>query len=282
MTEHQFPAGDPVPAIPEADATGEIAAIYGDIRETLGVPVVNLIWRHLATMPDALPWTWSVVRPIYASGAVGRAAAHLRGSMELPAVTPWPADVIDSLGLDSADLAGIGRVLASYDRSNAMNMVALGALKAVLEQRQDTSPLAEVADTQEVDGALPKLLTFPEMQPATANLVYRLNAFGDSEHRVIASMYRHLAHWPPFLALIWERLEPINRSGELDRIIAANQEIARGISARLSAELSPPATALPAEVQAQIRGALDLFLTYAIGRMVPIGRLVAHSFTEAR
>ena len=77
MTEHQFPAGDPVPAIPEADATCEIAAIYGDIRETLGVPVVNLIWRHLATMPDALPWTWSVVRPIYASGAVGLSLIHI-------------------------------------------------------------------------------------------------------------------------------------------------------------------------------------------------------------
>jgi hypothetical protein len=34
---------DPVPAIIEAAAIGEIAEIFGDIRHVLGVDVVNLI-----------------------------------------------------------------------------------------------------------------------------------------------------------------------------------------------------------------------------------------------
>jgi hypothetical protein len=46
--------GDPVPAVPENEATGVIAGIFADIRDTLNVEVVNLIWRHLATMPGAL------------------------------------------------------------------------------------------------------------------------------------------------------------------------------------------------------------------------------------
>ena len=49
----------------ESDAKGEIAEIYADIRKVLGTSVVNLIWRNLATMPGALPWTWSTVRPLY-------------------------------------------------------------------------------------------------------------------------------------------------------------------------------------------------------------------------
>jgi hypothetical protein len=40
----------------------------------LGVEVVNLIWRHLAT-PDALPWAWGMLRPLYADGTI-RAEAH--------------------------------------------------------------------------------------------------------------------------------------------------------------------------------------------------------------
>ncbi len=40
---------DPVPAITEHTATGTIAEIFADIRDTLDVEVVNLIWRHLAT-----------------------------------------------------------------------------------------------------------------------------------------------------------------------------------------------------------------------------------------
>jgi hypothetical protein len=48
---------DTVPAITEAAATGEIASIYADIRQVLGVDLVNLIWRHLATIDGALPHT---------------------------------------------------------------------------------------------------------------------------------------------------------------------------------------------------------------------------------
>ena len=61
---------DPVPAITEAAATGETAAIFADIRQVLGVDVVNLIWRHLATIDGALPWAWGTLRPLYADGSV--------------------------------------------------------------------------------------------------------------------------------------------------------------------------------------------------------------------
>ena len=53
---------DSVAAIPEADARGETAEIFADIRKVLGTSVVNLIWRNLATVPCALSWTWATVR----------------------------------------------------------------------------------------------------------------------------------------------------------------------------------------------------------------------------
>ena len=45
---------DPFPAIAEAAATGETAELFADIRATVGVRVVNLVWRHLATIDGAL------------------------------------------------------------------------------------------------------------------------------------------------------------------------------------------------------------------------------------
>ena len=75
---------DPVPAITEAAATGEIAAIFADIRRVLGVDVVNLIWRHLATIPGALPWSWRTLRPLYADGTIAGDAAALRGDLLFP------------------------------------------------------------------------------------------------------------------------------------------------------------------------------------------------------
>ena len=62
-------AQESVPSAGEEDAAGEIAKIFADIRNVLGTSVVNLIWRNLATMPGALEWTWSSVRPLYLSDA---------------------------------------------------------------------------------------------------------------------------------------------------------------------------------------------------------------------
>jgi hypothetical protein len=53
-----------VPSVLETAATGETADIFADIRKTPGTSVVNLIWRNLATMPGALRWTWTTVKPL--------------------------------------------------------------------------------------------------------------------------------------------------------------------------------------------------------------------------
>ena len=61
---------DNIAAIVEAGATGETATIFADIRDVLGVGVVNLVWRHLATIPEALPWSWAILRPLYLDGTI--------------------------------------------------------------------------------------------------------------------------------------------------------------------------------------------------------------------
>ena len=274
------PPTDPVPAITEAEATGEIARIYADIRATLGVPVVNLIWRHLATMPGALAWTWASVRPLYVSGEVARAAAHLRAGLILPAQPPWPLAVLEAAGLDASARSGIDQVLASYNRSNAMNLVALAALRAHSGGEADPTPLPAVDPGHGIDGILPRLVPLGEMAPATAELVLMLNAIGDPDQKVLASMYRHLSHWPAYLALVWTRLAPLNADGDVDRLIAQNLEIARGVSRQLAYRMAPPATALAPAVKAVAEAALDLFIRHAIGRMVPLAALLIRAMPE--
>jgi len=55
--------------IPEAHAEAETLTLYEDIRAITKIPVVNLAFRHLATIPRALPWVWTRLRPLYKSGA---------------------------------------------------------------------------------------------------------------------------------------------------------------------------------------------------------------------
>ncbi len=52
-----------LPELREADAPPAIAAIYAALRDATGVPQVNLIWRHAATLPGVLDWLWAQARP---------------------------------------------------------------------------------------------------------------------------------------------------------------------------------------------------------------------------
>ena len=114
---------DPFPAVAESAASGEIAALFADIRGTIGVRVVNLVWRHLATMEGALPWAWNAVKPLYVQGMPDEAARRFRASMVLPKLE----------GLAGPQPPGVDNVLASYDQSNTVNLFALGALVALYE-----------------------------------------------------------------------------------------------------------------------------------------------------
>lgn len=268
--------GDPVPAITEAAATGETALIFADLRATLGVNVVNLIWRHIATFPGALPWAWGTVKPVYVSGGVAMEAQRLKAGLSIPALPDWPNAVLRCAGIDAAGEASIRRILASYNRSNAMNLVALSALVRCIDgapaDTQTATAFPEQPQEAAIDGALPKLLTLDEVAADTADLVRRINLLGDRDQgRILASMYRHLAHWPGFLALGYAHLAAFAADGRLEKMAAQAIDLGERAGARLQAGMTvlpPPDTA------DEIRRAATDFIGHAIGKMVPVAALL--------
>lgn len=264
---------DPVPAITEAAATGETAAIFADIRQVLGVDVVNLIRRHLATMEGALPWTWRALRPLYTDGSVVNEAAGLRKELVLPAMPPIPMEVYAGLGLGPDDLRIIRRVLAAYDHTNAMAVLALTALRARLDGRVPEN--AKAAGSMPVPGAaritLPKLLDLAEMRPETAAIVTELNGFGMRRPgAVLASMYRHLAHWPSYLSFAWLLLAPLDRDGRLATAIEQAQRVVLTRADRLLVRLIDSAALPPPVLATEISTAVEPFVGDVIVRMLVI------------
>ena len=259
-----------LPTIAEADAEGPVAALYADIRHTLGVPVVNLIWRHLATFPDGLEWAWRAVRPLYAEGRAEAGAAAIRERLGLPDLPPWPPEVFAAAGLGTADLEAITAVLASYDRGNTLNLSALGALAFAAPGGEGDGGLSGITGNP-VTADLPPLLDIADMDAPVRDLVFRLNMLGErDEGRILASLYRHLAHWPAFLALAWTVLAPLERDGTLNRLILDGSRTAQGVGRQLLAGLDLPEQQAPPGVSE----AVGMFVAHPIAKMVPIGALL--------
>ncbi len=288
------PSGDPVPSITEQEAAGVIKAIYEDIKAVIGVPVVNLIFRHMATLPGCLEWGWEVLRPLYAGGEVSRAAEDLMGHLDLPVLPRLPAPALRAVGVDASGERMIARILDAYNRSNPMNMIALstlltclaGDVPAAIASHTDTTlrqPPPSLPSGTTDSEALPPLLSLDTMGTETAVLVRTLNGLSpQGEARTMASMYRQLAHWPGYLALALALLQPLHADGRLQvavqqasmQALSQSQRMAQGLSVDVAS--APPV----GDARQALDTALRYFTAHLIVEMIPVGRFLRHTLPE--
>jgi hypothetical protein len=148
-----------------------------------------------------------------------------------------------------------------------VNLFALGALVAWL--RDEIAPTGSPERGPRLpapDVTLPKLASQKDVSPETWALVLRLNRFGDRRQLILASMYRHLAHAPAFLARIERALTPVESDGSLVRAIEANRRDATARATVLARAIEAP----PAPSANRIEASLSAFVDHAIGKMATI------------
>jgi hypothetical protein len=101
------------------------------------------------------------------------------------------------------------------------------------------------------------LLDVADLVPTSANLMLTLNRLGTRrDNAILASMYRHLAHWPAYRALAWTMIAPLDADGRLNRSIAditakARARVAR-VAARLLSSTGPPEPAIATAIGAAV------------------------------
>lgn len=271
-------SADPVPAIAEAEATGEIAALYADIRATLGVPLVNLIWRALAAIPGGLSWAWPTVKPLYEARLIQSEGRLLLKNQRLPAMRPMPTAALRAVGVDAAAEQRIRDILESYDRGNPLNLIALSSLLAIVRDEvsgeRRRRPSAPSSADAPLSFTLPPLLPLDTMPAETMALIRAVNRLGArGRDHIIVSMPRHLAHWPGFLSLYCALLAPLDASGALyrciDAVVADGQLRGTRLAGALAKDGLPPAQSREAIV-----ATLDDFVRNAISRMIPVVSLL--------
>lgn len=200
-----------LPELKETDATGRIAEIYDDIRYSLRVPMVNLIFRHMATIPGCLEWAWANIGPLYVSGKAVEAAAALMAEQRPPRLGVTAAEAAQA----GADVAGVRGTCDAYGRANPANLLALKALDFIIDETRGgfarRKPMRGVparAEKTEI-AALPAMAALNTLPPETAALLEKLaHQMHGGDNGVIPSFYRHFAAWPKFLALLHRAQAP--------------------------------------------------------------------------
>ena len=212
---------DPVTAISEAKATGRTAEIFADIREVMQIPLITSIWRTLADIEGGLEATWAATRPIYETGQPDAALQALKVKSKFPVPGPLSAATLRSTGLLAEDRQAFGAVIDAYNRSNGMNLIALNALVGEPSGQASNYTLTSPDSWPE----LWPLLEKEEIEAETWALLERVKLLGaTNDNPSIATLWRHLAHWPGLLSLVIESYEPMQEEGEIDGAIEGVME----------------------------------------------------------
>ena len=261
---------DPVTALPEKMATGPTAAIFAEIRKVMRIPLLTSIWRTLVSIDKGLPTVWSATKPIYLSGQPDAALDRLSRANIFPVPAPLEADQLADAGIGAEELRAALGIIDAYTRSNSLNMMALSGL--VLSP-VGPSPDDSVPPAAPILPNPPGLLEKSEIAPEVWMRLERVNRLGaGANSRSLATLWRHLAHYPGLLQLINHAFAPLQSDGTIDRAMQEVFAQSQAEGARL-AHLRGDISAIPDP-------AVEMVATYVSGpggvaRMVTIGHSLA-------
>jgi len=209
---------DPVTVIDENEAVGSIANIFEDIRDTMNIPLVTSIWRGLAGMENSLDKVWNMAKPIYQQENPEGKLNEIINTIQLSIPKPITKTEMINSELSKNDWKNILNVLKAYNRSNGMNMVVLHAMiKLNFPKITGGFKKKDALDLS----VIPELLSKDDVDKETWDLIRDVNSIsapnGRNSH--VATLWRHLAHWPKFLALINQKLISFNNDGIIQSLL---------------------------------------------------------------
>jgi hypothetical protein len=261
----------------ERDATGEIAAIYDEIRRLWAVPYVSSLQRHLATRPGWLEWTWAALRPAFANGGAQVAAWRAAEGLTVPRLAPVSRHALRVWAVDANGEAAIRAACASFVRVSPVNLVLSGLLRRLL--RGDRPPGAAGVPRDWTPppplGLLPSLVDLASLPPAQQAVLASLGTVV-GQQPFVPGLYRMLASWPAFLAhvatVLGPRLQDAAALAACRRLLDAVDAEVPVVFAALPSPLATPPMP-PAGEFADVLAALDTYRKTS-PEMVVFGRMI--------
>lgn len=212
---------NPLPELPYAESKGDIRAIYDALAAALDVRLVNLVYRHIATVPGCLEWAWSTVGRDFAAGRFAARSPEILALAAPDEDAPARKIGLERCGLPDADAARAFATVDAYNRANPMNALSLAVIARALDAGRPAAPFVTPrASTEDLPALLP-IAPLDALSPPTSALLQRLAVLtvgGDSP--VVPSLFRHFAPWPALLEEICEWVQPLSAAGTIDELSA--------------------------------------------------------------
>jgi hypothetical protein len=269
----------------EADATGEIAEIYGEIRRLWAVPYVSSVYKHMATRPGLLPWAWNEVAPVFRDGFAQEAAWQAASQFELAPLAQIPRAALRVWGVDSRAEAKIGEICEGFVRVAPVNLVFAGLVRRILaggagsghgEPRPSWTPPPDVP--------APPAMVDPAKLSADERNTLLVFAKGVGETPFVPGLYRMLAHWPALLAHLAtdlaSRIEAPDTIAAYDELRRRLDEVADACLQRLPPRRGETRPAPDASERDHVLSVLDIYRRTS-PEMVAFGRLIRDALPSA-
>lgn len=278
----------PLEEISVATADPATLAIYHRMMSATGSGSPALIFRHMAVTPGLLNWVWKTLGDDVEAGWVQDAVWDVVASTPPVPIDPITQSVLAETGIDRGARNLINNMLTSYNRMNPVNLILIGAVRALISGADQLEPTAPEPTGRTARQPAPPPAPLPELPPPPK--VASLDAALQSAIRMLCknlpnigaevtpTLYRHFAIWPEFMMAVASRLSA--QLGELDRethaMNAACEPLIHELAHRARARLKGPP---PITRSSDLARNLDAF-GYLIPHLVVVGRAVEAALPE--
>lgn len=224
--------------IPEAEARGELAQIYEELRRFCAVPYVSSLQRHIATMPGCLEYVWAALRSAFRNGAIQETAWRLAGISSGAPLPLLSSAALRLLGVDASGVRSIRNICDNFVRVAPINLLFAGCIERLLAGAEPGGGAAVENRWQPpaMLAPMPALLDVAAASDDVRAVLMQL-ASQMGERAMVPGLYRLLAYWPAYLAHVATLVEPllhsdsarVERQALAARIVAAAAEVLAGL-----------------------------------------------------
>jgi pimeloyl-ACP methyl ester carboxylesterase len=217
--------------IPEYRATGKVAQVYHEIRQSLRVPGVNLLFRRWASNEKFIVEAWKQLRQNVETRVFDQAADQLRNSAQESVKNLYPPTSWDPAQFGQSRAVQIQAALELYSYINPKLLLITSAVRHALEGELPTLSPGQ-GSLEKTQRGVPETMFPLEMEEEKPGDDQLRKLFRDIQKTLslphLNSDYRTLGLWPDFLKLAWDRLKPLVKTPEfLEASSTLQQQAAR-------------------------------------------------------